>query len=110
MKSPFTPFADPVDVKSAIFGEHVDWEFEQPVLVLAKHFGDVIDAEDMRDGRQGQAARLVSTRTGRQFPGQKLVDPVSRVLERRVGNGAADKAESLAGCKSLHRQLPGSDG
>ena len=47
---------DPVDAQTAIFGEHVDLEFPQPFLILAELFGDVVDGEDVRDGRQGQAA------------------------------------------------------
>jgi hypothetical protein len=34
----------------------VDREFVQPVLILAEHFGDVVDGEDGGDGAQGQAA------------------------------------------------------
>jgi hypothetical protein len=31
-------------------------KFPQPFLILAEFFGDVVDGEDVRDGRQGQAA------------------------------------------------------
>jgi hypothetical protein len=33
--------ADAVDAQAAIFGEHVDLEFVQPVFIIAKHSGDV---------------------------------------------------------------------
>src|ERR1019366_2409185 len=47
---------DAVDVQAAVFREHVDREFVQPVLIFAEHFGDVVDGEDGCDGAQGQAA------------------------------------------------------
>ncbi len=47
---------DAVDVQAAVFREHVDREFVQPVLILAEHFSDVVDGEDGCDGGQGQAA------------------------------------------------------
>jgi hypothetical protein len=47
---------DAIDAQAAIFGEHVDREFVQPVLVLAKYLGDIGDGEDGGDGSQGQAA------------------------------------------------------
>jgi hypothetical protein len=37
---------DAVDMQAAVFGEHVDLAFVQPVLVLAEQFGDVTDSED----------------------------------------------------------------
>ena len=37
---------DAVDIQAAVFGEHVDLAFVQPVLVLAEQFGDVTDSED----------------------------------------------------------------
>ena len=49
-------FADAVDVKAAVIGEHVDRQLVQPVFVLAKHVGDVADREDGWDSRQDQAA------------------------------------------------------
>jgi hypothetical protein len=40
-------FTDPVDAQAAIVGEHVHLEFPQPFLILAEHFGDVVDGEDV---------------------------------------------------------------
>jgi hypothetical protein len=37
---------DAVDMQAAVFGEHVDLAFVQPVLVLAERFGNVTDGED----------------------------------------------------------------
>ena len=42
-----------------MFREHVDRQFVEPVFVLAEHLGDVGDGEDVRDGGQDQAARLM---------------------------------------------------
>jgi hypothetical protein len=50
--------ADPVDVQASVLGEHVDRQLVKPVLVLAEHFGDIADGEDVRGGGQGQAAWL----------------------------------------------------
>ena len=49
-------FTDAVDAQAAVFREHVDREIVQPVLILAEHFGDVVDGEDGCDSSQGQAA------------------------------------------------------
>ena len=49
-------FTDAVDAQAAVFGKHIDREFVQPVLILAEHFGDVVDGEDGCDSSQGQAA------------------------------------------------------
>jgi hypothetical protein len=38
---------DSVNAQAAILGEHVDLEFPQPFLILAEHFGDVVDGEDV---------------------------------------------------------------
>jgi hypothetical protein len=48
--------ADAVDVKAAVFREHVDREGVQPVFVVAEQAGDVADREDGSDGRHDQAA------------------------------------------------------
>jgi hypothetical protein len=55
-KGSYAILADAVDAQAAVFGEHVDREVVQPVLILAERFGDVVDGEDGRDGSQDQAA------------------------------------------------------
>ena len=40
--------------QTAIFGKHVDREFVQPVLILAKYLGDIGYGEGGCDGSQGQ--------------------------------------------------------
>jgi hypothetical protein len=39
-----------VDAQAAIFREHVDRQFVQPLLIFAEHLGDVADGEDVCDG------------------------------------------------------------
>jgi len=52
----YAVFTNAIDMQAAVFGEHVDREVVQPVLILAKDLGDIGDGEDGCDGSQGQAA------------------------------------------------------
>jgi hypothetical protein len=36
---------DAIDAQAAVFGEHIDREFVQPVFILAERFGYVADGE-----------------------------------------------------------------
>lgn len=64
-------FADTDDPETAVLGVHVYRDPVQPLLVLAEHFGDVGDREDVSDASHGQAARLIAVPAGRQFHGSK---------------------------------------
>jgi hypothetical protein len=58
------------DAQTAIFGEYVDTESLQPVLVLAEHFRrDAADGEDVTYRCHGQAACLAGAMRGCQFQG-----------------------------------------
>jgi hypothetical protein len=39
---------DAIDAQAAVFGEHIDREFVQPIFILAERFGDVADAPECR--------------------------------------------------------------
>jgi hypothetical protein len=44
------------DGEAAVFGIHLDADFLQQVFVLAEHFGDTADGEDVAYPGHGQAA------------------------------------------------------
>jgi len=44
------------DGEAAVFRIHIDTDFLQQVLVLAEHFGDTADCEDVAYAGHGQAA------------------------------------------------------
>ena len=46
----------PEDGEATVFRIHFDADFLQQVLVLAEHFGDTADGEDVADPSHGQAA------------------------------------------------------
>ena len=46
--------ADVVDVQTAVLGEHGDLDLVKPFYVFAERFSDVVDGEDVGDGRQPQ--------------------------------------------------------
>ena len=48
--------ANAINAQATVFGKHVDLEFPEPFVIFAEHFGNVVDGEDVRDCRQGQAA------------------------------------------------------
>jgi hypothetical protein len=50
------PFSGAEDGDAAVFRIHVDADFLQQVLVLAEHFGDPADCEDVAYPGHGQAA------------------------------------------------------
>ena len=49
-------FPEAEDGETAVFGIHIDTDFLQQVLVLAEHFGDTADCEDLAYPGHGQAA------------------------------------------------------
>ena len=49
-------FAGAEDDEATVFRVHFDADFMQPVLVLAEHFGDTGDGEDVTYPGHGQAA------------------------------------------------------
>lgn len=49
-------FPRPDDDEAAIFRIHIDTDFPQQVLVLAEHFGDPAECEDVAYPSHGQAA------------------------------------------------------
>ena len=49
-------FTGAEDGEAAVFRIHIDTDFLQQVLVLAEHFGDTADCEDVAYPGHGQAA------------------------------------------------------
>ena len=72
---PITPvFADADDPELAVLGVHFLGDFEQPVLVLTEHLGDVAEREDVADlvdvsHHQADCAARLSCRGADQFHG-----------------------------------------
>ena len=61
--------ADTVDSEAVVFGEPVDREVVQLVLVLAEQNGDVADGKDGTNRRHDQAAWRCAAEFSRQFHG-----------------------------------------
>ena len=90
-------------VQAAVFREHVDREFVQPVLIFAEHFGDVVDGEDSCDGAQGQAADRQTLSKRSPIPRQEFVELADRLVvdaAEHVGEPAPDPRRSAWPSKS----------
>ena len=55
-ESRYRLFTEVEDGEAAVFRIHLDTNFLQQVLVLAEHFGDTADGEDVAYPGHGQAA------------------------------------------------------